>query len=391
VEKSVLLGLDAAKEDRFSQIKGSNIGLIVNGASIDSSFNHAATIFRKGKGVNLVALFGPQHGIGGETQDNMVEWQSFRDERTGLPVYSLYGQTREPSPEMLDQLDCLVIDLPDIGARYYTFSWTMALCLKTCKKHNIPCVILDRPNPITGIFTEGPMLESDFSSFVGLYPVPVRHGMTIGELALYFNQEYSINCDLEVVSMKGWQRKMWHDDTGLPWVIPSPNMPTLETAIVYPGTALLEGTNISEGRGTTRPFEIVGSPGINPYELVTALNKENLPGVVFRPLFFIPTFQKHQGKVCGGLQIHVTKRDLFLPVITGVAIIKALYHLYPEIFQWKKPPYEYEETKLPIDILSGSDTLRGQIERGCSLKEIAASWEEKRKKFLKARTAYLLY
>ncbi|MCD6353602.1 MAG: DUF1343 domain-containing protein [Proteobacteria bacterium] len=388
---SVLLGLDVIKKNGFSQVEGRNIGLVVNGASIDASFNHAVDIFRDGKGINLVALFGPQHGIWGETQDNMVEWQGFRDERTGLPVYSLYGETREPLPKMLDQLDCLVIDLPDIGARYYTFVWTMALCLRACKKHNLSCIILDRPNPITGTFTEGPLLEPKFSSFVGLYPLPVRHGMTMGELALYFNQEYSINCDLTVVSMNGWQREMWHDDTGLPWVIPSPNMPAIDTAIVYPGIALLEGTNISEGRGTTRPFEIVGIPGINPYELVKALNKEDLPGVIFRPLYFVPAFQKHQGEVCGGMQIHVAKRDLFLPVITGVAIIKAVYQLYPEIFQWKKPPYEYEETKLPIDILSGSDTLRLQIEKGCSLKEISASWEKKREKFLIERKPYLLY
>lgn len=388
---SVLLGLEAIKKDHFPQVRGLNIGLIVNAASLDSSLNSTIEIFQKAKGVNLVALFGPQHGMWGETQDNMIEWEGFRDKRTGLPVYSLYGKTREPLPEMVENIDCLVVDLPDVGARYYTFAWTLALCLRACRKYGKFCIVLDRPNPINGVLTEGPVLDAKFSSFVGLYPLPIRHGMTMGELANYFNREFGIDCDLTVVPMKGWRREMWYDDTGLIWVMPSPNMQSLNTAIVYPGMCLLEGTNVSEGRGTTRPFEIFGKPGVDPYKLVKALKKEDLPGVRFRPLYFIPTFQKYQGEVCGGAQIHVTDRDTFLPVITGVAIIRTIYHLYPEAFKWRKPPYEYEEERLPIDIIAGSNSLRLQIEKGCSLKKIFQSWEEKRKDFLERRGLYLLY
>jgi uncharacterized protein YbbC (DUF1343 family) len=321
----------------------------------------------------------------------MVEWEGFHDDRTGIPVYSLYGKTRSPLPEMLGNIDCLVIDLPDVGARYYTFAWTMFLCLQACQKNNLSCIVLDRPNPINGIMTEGPVLEPEFSSFVGLYPLPIRHSMTMGELALYFNREFRIDCDLTVVPMNGWQREMWYENTGLPWVMPSPNMPTVDTAIVYPGMALLEGTNISEGRGTTRPFEVFGNPFVDPYELVKALKKEHLPGVTFRPLYFIPTFQKYHGEICGGAQIHVTDRNAFLPVLTGVAIIRTIYHHYPETFKWKDPPYEYEEKELPIDILSGTDNLRFQIERGCSLEAISQSWKEKIEYFLTRRKPYLLY
>lgn len=388
---SVFTGLEVIKKDQFSLVKGLNIGLVVNAASVDSHFNSAIDLFQAAKGINLVALFGPQHGIWGETQDNMIEWEGFRDVRTGLPVYSLYGKTRSPLPEMLENLDCLVIDLPDVGARYYTFVWTMVLCLKACKENKVSCIVLDRPNPINGNMIEGPVLEPEFSSFVGLYPLPIRHGMTIGELALYFNREFGINCELTVVPMKGWQREMWFENTGLPWIMPSPNMPTPDTAIVYPGMALLEGTNVSEGRGTTRPFEIFGKPGIDPYELVKALKREGLPGVKYRPLYFIPTFNKYQGEICGGAQIYVTDRSTFLPVITGIAILRTMYHLYPETFKWRDPPYEYEKDKLPIDILLGTDKIRIQIEKGYSLEEISFSWKEQIEDFKARRRAYLLY
>jgi uncharacterized protein YbbC (DUF1343 family) len=388
---SVLLGLEVIKKEDFFRLKGRAIGLVVNPASLDSGFNSTVDIFLNAHGVKMGVLFGPQHGIRGETQDNMIEWEGFQDKKTGLPVYSLYGKTREPLREMMEGVDCLVIDLPDVGARYYTFVWTLALCLRACKKHGKACVVLDRPNPINGVAMEGPVLDSRFSSFVGLYPLSIRHGMTMGEIALYLNREFKIECDLTVVPLEGWQREMWFDDTSLPWVMPSPNMPTLATAIVYPGMCLLEGTNISEGRGTTRPFEIFGKPGVDPYEVVKRLTEEDLPGVRFRPLYFQPTFQKHQGELCGGAQIHVTDRNAFLPVLTGVAVIHTIYRLYPERFSWKQPPYEYEEEKLPIDILAGTDELRSQIERGCSLQEIARSWKEKLELFREARKPYLLY
>jgi uncharacterized protein YbbC (DUF1343 family) len=266
----------------------------------------------------------------------------------------------------------------------------MLLSLKACKEGGISCVILDRPNPLNGVTVEGPLLDPAYSSFVGLHPIPIRHAMTLGELAQYFNKELSVDADLTVIPMKGWRRDMWFDDTNLPWVMPSPNMPTLDTAIVYPGMALLEGTMISEGRGSTRPFEIFGSPYADPYELVEALGKENLPGVTFRPLNFIPTFQKHQGTICGGAQIHVTDRSVFRPVLTGVGVVRTLYHLYPDRFNWRQPPYEYEQEKLPIDILAGSNTLR-LIGQGLPLQEIANSWKEDEKQFLERRKPCLLY
>ena len=238
---------------------------------------------------------------------------------------------------------------------------------------------------------EGPVLAPRFASFVGLYPLPIRHGMTMGEIARYLNRAFDIGCDLTVVPLEGWQRAMWFDETGLPWVMPSPNMPTLDTALVYPGMCLLEGTTLSEGRGTTRPFEIFGNPGVAPDTLVKSLRDEDLPGVVFRPLHFQPTFQKHQGKLCGGAQIHVTDRNAFLPVLTGVAVIRAMYHLCPEGVFWKLPPYEYEEEKLPIDILAGTDELRLQIEQGCSLEDISRSWQKNLDLFRETRKLYLLY
>ena len=388
---SVLLGLEVIKKENFSRLKGRAIGLVVNPASLDSGLISTVDIFLNAHGVKVNVLFGPQHGIRGETQDNMIEWEGFQDKQTGLPVYSLYGKTREPLREMMEGIDCLVIDLPDVGARYYTFVWTLALCLRACKKFGKACVVLDRPNPINGVAMEGPVLEPRFSSFVGLYPLPLRHGMTLGEIASYLNREFKIECDLTVVPLEGWRREMWFDETSLPWVMPSPNMPTLDTAIVYPGMCLLEGTNISEGRGTTRPFEIFGKPGFDPDEVVKRLAGEDLPGVRFRPLYFQPTFQKYQGELCGGAQIHVTDRNRFLPVLTGVAVIRTMYHLYPESFFWKQPPYEYEEEKLPIDILAGTDELRSQIEQGCSLEEIAKSWQKKLDPFREVRKPYLLY
>jgi Uncharacterized protein conserved in bacteria len=388
---SVLSGLEVVRKQNFTPIKGRTIGLVVNPASLDSKLNSTVDIFLNAQGVKVGSLFGPQHGIRGETQDNMIEWEGFRDKTTGLPVYSLYGQTREPLREMMEGIECLVIDLPDVGARYYTFVWTLALCLRTCKKYGKACVVLDRPNPINGVAMEGPMLDHRFSSFVGLYPLPIRHGMTMGEIALYLNREFNIECDLTVVSLEGWQREMWFDETFLTWVMPSPNMPTVDTAIVYPGMCLLEGTNISEGRGTTRPFEIFGKPGADPYKVVKTLAQEDLPGVRFRPLYFQPTFQKYQGEICGGAQIHVTDRNSFLPVLTGVAVIRTIYYMCPESFFWKQPPYEYEEEKLPIDILAGTDELRSQIERGASLQAIARSWQEKLEAFREVRKPYLLY
>lgn len=322
----------------------------------------------------------------------MIEWEGFVDRKTGLPVYSLYGHARKPGPAMLKDIDAMVIDMQDIGSRYYTFIWTMDLCMEACREINKSVIILDRPNPIGGHITEGPVLDSAFTSFVGQRPVPIRHGMTIGEIGTYLKNEFYPSLDLHIIPMNNWQRKMWFDKTGLPWIMPSPNMPSLDTATLYPGMCLLEGTNLSEGRGTTRPFEIFGAPFIDPDLLVMRLKEFSLPGVIFRPMFFQPTFQKHAGRLCGGAQIHVINREKFRPFKTGVAVLKAMHDLYPEDFRWKQPPYEYETEKMPIDILAGTDRLRLDIETGEKLDRMEKLWREECAKFNREfRKKYLMY
>jgi len=293
---------------------------------------------------------------------------------------------------MLRDIDVMAIDMQDVGSRYYTFIWTMELCMQACNETGKAVVVLDRPNPLGGVHTEGPVLDMNYTSFVGQRPLPVRHGMTIGEIGGYLKDEFYPSLDFHVIPVEGWERRMWFDETGLPWVLPSPNMPELETAVVYPGMCLLEATNLSEGRGTTRPFEIFGAPFIDPDVLVKRLAVFKLPGAVFRPMYFQPTFQKHAGELCGGVQIHVTNRNKFRPFLTGVAIIKAVHELYPERFEWKQPPYEYVTDKLPIDILAGTDQLRNDIERGRSLNSMEEWWKAQCLEFNKrVRKKYLLY
>ncbi len=378
-------------ESRLSLLDGARVGLIVNPASINSRFVHAADLFHQQERINLVALFGPQHGIRGETQDDMIEWQSFTDKRTGLPAFSLYGENRKPTPEMLSGLDALVFDVQDVGTRVYTFIYTMALAMEAAGERGVRFIVLDRPNPIDGLRVEGNIHEPEFRSFVGMFPLPMRHGMTAGELALMFNREYGVKCELEVIEMEGWRRSMFYEETRLPWVMPSPNMPTIDTAVVYPGTVMIEGTNISEGRGTTRPFEMIGAPFIDSYRLTEELKKDNLPGIIFRPLHFQPTFHKFNGEICGGIQIHVTNRDRFKPVATGVAVTSAIRRLYPESFRWKQPPYEYVYDRLPFDVITGTARIREQIESGVSVAEIEASWQEGISDFVARRESYLLY
>jgi len=337
------------------ELRGAKIGALLHPASVSSQLEHASRILERFNEelFRLRAFFGPQHGFLGQTQDNMIEWKTYQHPRMQIPVYSLYGEHREPTKEMLGDLDVLLVDLQDIGARYYTFIWTLYLCLRGCEKHGVHVVILDRPNPINGTTVEGPPIEKGYESFVGLHPIPVRHGKTIGELARQFRDEVFANCGLTILPMKNWEREMWFDQTGLPWVMPSPNMPALETATVYPGMCLVEGTNISEGRGTTRPFEIFGAPFIEPEPLCRELNGMNLPGVFFRENYFQPTFNKFAGQICGGAQIHVLDRNVYRSFQTGVEIVRCIRRLYPEKFAWKQPPYEYEHEKLPIQILLG--------------------------------------
>jgi uncharacterized protein YbbC (DUF1343 family) len=386
----IFTGLDMIEKHWPKSLNGANIGLVVHPASVNRRLEHAVDIALKSKKFRLKSLFGPQHGIRGETQDNMIEWEGFKDKNTGLPVYSLYGHTKKPEPQMLKDIDALVIDMQDVGSRYYTFIWTMELCMEACLEMSKSIVILDRPNPIGGHITEGPVLDTDYSSFVGLRPLPVRHGMTIGEIGNYLRNKFYPSVDFYVIAMKGWKRDMFFDDTKLPWVLPSPNMPTLDTAIVYSGMCLLEGTIISEGRGTTRPFEIFGAPFIDPDALVNRLKEFNLPGVVFRPMYFQPAFQKYAGTLCSGAQIHVTDRKKFKSFKTAVAIIKAVYDLYPDDFKWKEPPYEYETVKMPIDILSGSSRLRNDIEDGTDLEKMEEWWANECHMFNKTVRKYFL-
>jgi uncharacterized protein YbbC (DUF1343 family) len=385
------IGLEILLESKIALLEGLRIGLIVHPASINSRFEHAADLFFKDERIRLTALFGPQHGIRGETQDNMIEWQSFTDSRTHLPAYSLYGETRKPTAEMLAEVDALVFDVQDVGTRVYTFIYTMALAMEAARQQGKKFIVLDRPNPINGLAIEGNLHESEFHSFVGMYPLPMRHGMTAGELALLFNQHFGINCDLEVVPMQGWRRSMFFEETGLPWVLPSPNMPTVDTAVVYPGAVMFEGTQVSEGRGTTRPFEIIGAPYIVPEHLLKELSREELPGVVFRPMHFQPTFHKFAGEICGGLQMHVTDRNRFKPVITSIAVIGAIYRLYAQEFDWKQPPYEYVFDKLPFDVINGSASVCEQIMSAASPAEIEESWRLPLQQFGELRKPYLLY
>ena len=385
----IRLGLESFLENVSGGM--GRVGLICNPSTVDHGFRHAADLFARHPKIDLRGLFGPQHGIRGETQDNMIEWEGFRDERTGVMAWSLYGESRQPTPEMLAEIDVLVFDVQDVGTRVYTFIYTMALAMAAARRDGRRMIVLDRPNPIGGAQVEGDLLRAGTESFVGMYPIPMRHGMTAGELALMFNGEFGIGCDLTVVPMEGYCREWMFDETDAPWVIPSPNMPTLETAIVYPGAVYVEGCRFSEGRGTTRPFEILGAPYVDAFELAADLNGLELPGVGFRPHSFMPTFQKHAGELCHGVQLHVTDRKVFRPVISGIAVIRAIHNRYPEQFFWQKPPYEYVYDRLPFDVIAGGGQLREQIESGVSIDAIMESWREDEERFLGRRRDYLLY
>ncbi len=373
------------------RLKGLRVGVLANPASIDHGFGHVVDRLGQATDRTLAAIFGPQHGYRSTLQDNMIETPHAKDKRLRVPIFSLYSDTREPTPEMLDLIDVLVIDLQDVGARIYTFIYTMANCLRAAARAGLPVIVCDRPNPIGGVAVEGPTLEPGYESFVGQFRMPMRHGMTVAELARLFNEHHGIGAELEIVPMQDWSREMYWDATGVPWVMPSPNMPTLDTAIVYPGTVLLEGTMLSEGRGTTRPFELAGAPWLDGEALAARMNRVGLGGVHFRAISFEPTFQKHARVACGGCQMHVTAREDFEPVKAGVSLMRECFGSAPDRFAWREPPYEYEHDKMPIDILAGSPELREQIEQQVPLEEIAASWRPGIAEFEEARRAYLLY
>jgi uncharacterized protein YbbC (DUF1343 family) len=387
----VQTGLEHFLEAPPRLISGRRLGLLCNPASVSATLRHARDLIHHRLPGSLTALFSPQHGFYSEKQDNMIESTDIMERVLGIPVYSLYGETRKPMAEMFERIDSLLIDLQDVGTRVYTFVYTLSYCMEAAKQWGKEIIVLDRPNPISGVSVEGNCLTPDCISFVGRYPLPMRHGMTIGELARLFNDAYGIDCDLTVIPMKGWQRSMYFEDTGLPWVAPSPNLPTPASATVYPGQVLWEGTNVSEGRGTTQPFELFGAPFIDPDRILKHIGASGIPGATLRPVGFEPTSNKWQGKLCRGFQIHITDRKIYKPYRTSLLLLSAVLSLHGKEFSWKSPPYEYEFQRLPIDLILGDSLLRQRIEASEDIDQTEALWQEETAMFKKLREAFLLY
>lgn len=387
----VYTGLENLIKSPPDRLKGRRLGLLCNPASVDRYFRHARDLIHERFPGQLTTLFSPQHGFWAEKQDNMIESDHTMDPVLGIPVFSLYGETRIPTEKMFDAVDTLLIDLQDVGTRVYTFIYTMSYCMEAARRCNRKIVILDRPNPIGGMVIEGNLLSDEYSSFVGRFPVPMRHGLTIGETALLFNGQYRIGCDLEVIPMRGWNRAMYFQDTGLPWVPPSPNLPTPASVMVYPGQVLLEGTNISEGRGTCQPFELFGAPYLDIHKLQAALPMNTCPGIILRPSVFEPVANKWQGRQCRGFQIHVTDRSRYNPYLTTLKLLRAVIASHGDCFEWKSPPYEYEFEKQPFDLITGSPEIRQCLEKGEDLDKMAAAWQDDLEKFNKIKQLYHLY
>lgn len=394
--KKVISGLENLKSDKTLQqkIKG-NLGYLCHSASVDNNYRHGLFALRKIFGQRLKKIFSPQHGFVSDVQDDMIESDHYFHPYFQLPIYSLYSETRKPTPEMLEGLDHVIVDLQDVGTRIYTYIYTMTLMMEACAEAGIEVIILDRANPINGKDIEGNMLDTQFASFVGRHPLPVRHGLTMGEIAKMAKEQWGINCDLQIVKMEGWERSMDYDATGLPWVLPSPNLPNVETAFTFVGTVLFEGTNMSEGRGTTKSLEIIGHPGVEPFSFHERLNKifkeYELRGFALRPVIFIPTFQKHKDVSCGGYQIHITDHSKFQPWKIGQLMCREFYHHLGEEFQWKQPPYEYEYEKMPVDLINGTDRLRKWVEDNGSYDELLKIENEGRQSFMDKREKVLLY
>ena len=384
------LGVERLLAGEFPDLRSGRIGLIHHQASVTSDLTPSAIALLEDK-FDVRVLFGPQHGARGEKQDNMIESGDYIDPATGLHVNSLYGGVRKPTPAMLEGLDLVLFDLQDVGVRIYTFVWTMALAMEACAEAGLRFVVLDRPNPIGGMLREGPVLRPGFESFVGLHPIPLRHGLTIGELAQWMNETRSIGCDLQVIHCDGWRRDMLWYDTGLPWVMPSPNLPTVDSCIVYPGMVLLEGTNLSEGRGTTRPFELFGAPYLNPQDVVEEALPFLSPGVTIHPRYFEPALQKYPSRICGGGQLYVSDVKAFRPVHTALVLLVAARSLAGEALQWRLPPYEYENELMPIDILWGHDGLRLGVDAGKSGEEILEETAHDLRAFDESIANYLVY
>ena len=386
----VRLGCEVLAENPPAWLSTSRLGLLSNQASVSHCFEHVADIIKRAGG-RLHCLFSPQHGFYGEKQANMEESSDDWDDRLQIPVISLYSDVRQPSPAALENIDVLLVDLQDVGTRVYTYTTTMGLCMEVAAQVGTKVVILDRPNPISGTMVEGNLLSADFQSFVGRYPVPMRHGLTIGEFALFVAKHCDVFCDLEIIPLKGWDRSSLFPATRLPWIFPSPNMPGWETALVYPGMVLFEGTNVSEGRGTTLPFQLFGAPFINHKRMLRSLERYALKGVVLRPVTFEPVFDKWQGKTCYGFHIHVTDAGKFRPYRLGMALLQSLLQEHEDSFEWLPPPYEYEYEKLPIDIILGSREVREAIEQGVEPDELEKGWGDELESFHALRKDCLLY
>jgi len=387
---NVKTGFEVLMEGRF-RLKNVPFGLLANQASVTCTFLHSKQCLFQAYPEKMRRLFSPQHGFRGEKQDNMIESPFHTDMQTGLPVHSLYGARRCPAPEWLDDLEILLVDLQDVGTRVYTFIHTMALAMKACRECGKSVIVLDRPNPLGGLLIQGNLLEPDWASFVGMYPIPMRHGLTIGEMALFLNEEFAIRADLTVVPMEGWERRLLWPDTGRPFIPPSPNMPIFETAQVYPGQVIWEATNISEGRGTCRPFEMFGAPFIRPSETAVKFKSRGIPGVFLREIAFEPVFHKWTGELCNGFHVHITVPEEADPYYVSLCLLQDLLELYPEHFQWKYPPYEYEYDRMPIDLILGSHSLRKGLEAGADLSQEKEIWEEQVARFRKRVQPYLLY
>jgi uncharacterized protein YbbC (DUF1343 family) len=388
---TVKTGLENLFEHPKADLRSYRLGLLCNSSSVNRQFIHARMLINKLYPGQLAAIYSPQHGFYAEKQDNMIESSDMLDPYLNIPVFSLYGETRVPTRNMLDAIDILIIDLPDVGTRVYTFSTTVSYCLEAAKKYDKQVLLLDRPNPIGGNLVEGNVLHPDCRSFVGRFPVPMRHGLTMGELALLYNEQFGIDCDLEIIPMKGWKRNMFFKDTGLAWTAPSPNLPTPDSALVYPGQVIWEGTNISEGRGTTQPFELFGAPFINPQKILEFLGNYKIPGVILRETAFEPTANKWKGNICRGFQIHVTDHENYRPYQTSLRLLQAVLLIHKNEFEWKSTPYEYEFKKRPIDLILGDKSICQCLESGMELDELEKGWEENLEKFLAARQNVLLY
>jgi uncharacterized protein YbbC (DUF1343 family) len=386
------IGLETFLSKDYKRYRNMRLGVLCNQASVNKNLHHASQLVLDPKlKLKVTCFIGPQHGIRGEKQDNMVESDDFIDPISNLPVFSLYGKTRQPTDDILNRIDAFLVDLQDIGTRIYTFMYTLAYCMQAAKKKGKKVIVLDRPNPINGFQVEGNVLEPEFSSFVGLYPMATRHGMTMGELALMFNEEFEIGCDLDIIKLKNWNRKSFATEWKRQWAAPSPNIPVIESALTFPGTVHFEGTNISEGRGTTKPFEFMGAPFIKSDRLADHMNKQKLPGVYFRPIYFQPTYQKCKDTVCGGVQIHVTDLKKFNAFESGIKLLYAIAELHPDDFQWKRPPYEYEHERMPIDLIAGTSVLREAVEKKNGLKPFFDKAKNELAHFQKVRKKYLIY